>query len=258
MGFVKLHEQIFQSSIVEEDIVTRWVWICLLLLCDKNGNIYGTRAALARQANVEQFELDGSLHVLMAPDPDSTSKEEGGRRIIEAGPNLLHCVNYRHYRGLKDPDEEKEKIRLRVAKHRAKKKEEERNDGNKNVTESNPIAESRGREQKAEAESPPKPPSRGAEIDSEPKPKKKRFIPPTRDEVIAYISEKDLGLVDADVFISHYESNGWRVGKNKMQSWKSAITGWNTRSKNESSAARQKRPSQNIGANSRARTFDDF
>jgi hypothetical protein len=35
--------------------------------------------------------------------------------------------------------------------------------------------------------------------------------------------------VDPIRFINFYESNGWKVGKNKMVSWESAITGWHTR-----------------------------
>ena len=218
MGFVKLHSQLFQSSIVEEDIVTRWVWICLLLSCDKNGNIYGTRAALARMANVQQFELDDSLYVLMKPDPNSTSKAEDGRRIIDVGPNLLHCVNYKHYRGMKDPVQEREDTKLRVRKHRAKKS----NTGNKNVTKSNDIAESICIEANADAESPPKPPSRGETLL---KKKTKHFKPPTAAEVRAYCAEKGYGI-DPDRFVDFYESKGWMVGKNKMKSWRACVRTW--------------------------------
>lgn len=31
-------------------------------------------------------------------------------------------------------------------------------------------------------------------------------------------------------FLAHYESNGWKVGKNPMKSWKGAAAGWKTRS----------------------------
>lgn len=36
---------------------------------------------------------------------------------------------------------------------------------------------------------------------------------------------------DAEKFLSFYESNGWRVGKNPMKSWRHAVTTWVTRSK---------------------------
>ena len=39
--------------------------------------------------------------------------------------------------------------------------------------------------------------------------------------------------VDPERFIAHYESNGWRVGPNKMKSWKSALVTWHKRQKEE-------------------------
>ena len=62
--------------------------------------------------------------------------------------------------------------------------------------------------------------------------KKKRFTPPTLSEVQAYISEKNYHI-NAESFISFYESKDWMVGKNKMTSWKSAIAGWESRRKEQ-------------------------
>ena len=65
-----------------------------------------------------------------------------------------------------------------------------------------------------------------------PKPQKK-FTPPTTGQVRAYCEEKGYKL-DAEAFVSHYNSNGWRVGKNSMKCWKSAIVTWVKRTHNES------------------------
>ena len=56
-------------------------------------------------------------------------------------------------------------------------------------------------------------------------PKRKRFTPPTIDEVKAYCEERH-NTVDAEKFIDYYESNGWMVGKNKMKDWKAAVRTW--------------------------------
>lgn len=222
MAFVKVHDHIFQSSIIEEDVVTRWVWICLLLSCDKNGNIYGTDKALARKTNVSIQNFEASLEILAAPDPGSTSQEEEGRRITRAGPNLYHCVNYLHYRGLKDPVEERAKTRERVAKHRANKC----NAGNKNVTKSNDIAYAEAYADADAETSPPSPSSR------------KQFKKPTRPELVEYCTEKRLEKVDVDVFIDHYEANGWMIGKGKMKDWQAAIRNWDRRDSKESGKKR--------------------
>ena len=54
---------------------------------------------------------------------------------------------------------------------------------------------------------------------------RKRFVPPTIDEVKAYCRERQNG-VDAERFIDYYTSNGWFVGKNKMKDWKAAVRTW--------------------------------
>jgi hypothetical protein len=52
-----------------------------------------------------------------------------------------------------------------------------------------------------------------------------RFVPPTLEEVRLYCIERSNG-VDAKKFYSHYTSNGWKVGKNKMVDWKAAVRSW--------------------------------
>ena len=59
--------------------------------------------------------------------------------------------------------------------------------------------------------------------------KKKRFSPPTREELQQYITENNYN-VDADAFIDFYTSCGWVIGKNKpMKDWKSTVRNWHRR-----------------------------
>lgn len=60
---------------------------------------------------------------------------------------------------------------------------------------------------------------------SESKPKRKRFTPPTLEEVQSYCNERN-NNVDPQHFIDYYTSNGWQVGKNKMKDWKAAVRTW--------------------------------
>ena len=55
--------------------------------------------------------------------------------------------------------------------------------------------------------------------------KRKRFTPPTVEEVSAYCQERKNG-VDAQRFVDYYSSNGWKVGKNAMKDWKAAVRTW--------------------------------
>ena len=56
-------------------------------------------------------------------------------------------------------------------------------------------------------------------------PKRKPFIPPTIAQIRQFCSDNNLS-VDAEKFWNYYESNGWRVGKNKMKKWESAVRNW--------------------------------
>ena len=74
--------------------------------------------------------------------------------------------------------------------------------------------------------------------------KTKAFVKPTLSEVQDYI--RTMGYqVDAEAFIAFYESNGWKVGKNPMKSWKSALVTWQKR-----------RESGNSRGNTREATVD--
>ena len=81
------------------------------------------------------------------------------------------------------------------------------------------------------------------------------FKPPSLDEVYNYMSEKGLNNFlannESQKFINHYTSNGWKVGKNKMKNWKSAVSQWISRMKDYQSNMNfkkennEKRSSQN-------------
>ena len=59
----------------------------------------------------------------------------------------------------------------------------------------------------------------------------KRFIRPSQSEVEEYLVERRWKNPErkAEQFISHYESKGWKIGKAKMKSWRSAVITWEGR-----------------------------
>ena len=56
------------------------------------------------------------------------------------------------------------------------------------------------------------------------------FHAPTLEEVKARCEEMGYTL-DPVAFISHYQSVGWKVGKNPMKDWKASLAGWQSREK---------------------------
>lgn len=74
-------------------------------------------------------------------------------------------------------------------------------------------------------------------VQEEEKPKQKRFVKPTLQEITEVMAVKikekygsnvqDALIHDqAECFYNYYESNGWKVGKNPMKNWHCAIGNW--------------------------------
>jgi len=61
------------------------------------------------------------------------------------------------------------------------------------------------------------------EVESEPTPA--AFIRPTLDQVTQYCTERR-NSVDAQNWLDHYSSNGWKVGRNSMKDWRAAVRKW--------------------------------
>jgi hypothetical protein len=51
------------------------------------------------------------------------------------------------------------------------------------------------------------------------------FTPPTIQEIRTFCQENGL-FIDVDRFIDYYQSNGWKVGRNKMKDWKATVRNW--------------------------------
>jgi hypothetical protein len=57
------------------------------------------------------------------------------------------------------------------------------------------------------------------------KPPRNTFTKPTIDDVSEYCKQRG-GKVNAQKWYDHYESNGWKVGKNSMKSWQACVRNW--------------------------------
>ena len=73
----------------------------------------------------------------------------------------------------------------------------------------------------------------------EPKGSKKKFIPPTVDDVRAYCQERN-NKVDPQKFVDFYSCKGWMVGKNHMKDWKAAVRTWEKSSRQSREAPAKK------------------
>ena len=60
---------------------------------------------------------------------------------------------------------------------------------------------------------------------------KKRFVPPTPEEVQNYCNERGNGISGTE-FCDFYTSKGWKVGREPMKDWKAAVRTWEAKRKN--------------------------
>ena len=117
-SFVKIYNSILDSSIWLEDYATKIVWITMLAMAHEDGIVRASVGGLAHRANVKREECEAAIEKLLAPDPDSKSKEHDGRRIEQADGGWL-VINHRKYRDLRTPKQIS--VSERVRKHRENK-----------------------------------------------------------------------------------------------------------------------------------------
>jgi hypothetical protein len=120
-GYTKLFQDIVTSTIWGEDDKTRIVWITMLALKDWRHFVSASLPGLARQANVPLEACRAAIEKLEAPDPDSRSKANEGRRIkaVEGGWMIL---NGERYQNRMNADERREYMRQYQAEYRKRKK----------------------------------------------------------------------------------------------------------------------------------------
>jgi len=143
-SYTKLFTSIVTSTIWNEDDKTRIVWITMLALADKNGEVQGSVPGLARVAGVSVDDCRAAVAKFLAPDPDSRTKDDEGRRIEEIDGGW-HLLNHRKYREMASKDESREAEAKRKARYRDKLKRNEKSgtvpDKSHEVPKSRHIAE---------------------------------------------------------------------------------------------------------------------
>jgi hypothetical protein len=148
-SYTKLFGSIIASTIWLEPDHTRLVWITMLALADRNGEVHASVPGLAKLAGVPVDSCRVALESLLSADPDSRSKALEGRRIVEIDGGW-ELVNHSKYRELASTADAIEANRLRQARFR---------DRNASVTPRNASVTPRNKNvTKAEAEADPTPP----------------------------------------------------------------------------------------------------
>ncbi len=116
-SYTKLFNSIVTSTIWSEDDRTRIVWITMLAIADKNGEVQASVPGLARVAGVPTEACRIALEKFLSPDPDSRTSDDEGRRI-EVIPGGWSLLNHAKYRRMASMDEQREKTAERQRRFR--------------------------------------------------------------------------------------------------------------------------------------------
>ncbi len=172
----------------------------MLAISDPYGIVSASIPGLASVANVSVDHARNAVKNLLSPDPDSRTKDFGGRRIeeIDGGWRILNYVKYRKMLS------ESERAEYKAKWIREKRRQQ-----------STVSTEGDANGQKSTAPSASSSVSLVKEGDCKGK-------HPTLKEVVDFLGSETTGTE----FFDYYESNGWRVGRNPMKDWKAAARRW--------------------------------
>lgn len=117
MGYVKLFADILASTVWDLPPPTKVVWITLLAMADRHGDVLASLPGIAHLSRVSVDEARLALEQLSAPDPESRTKDHDGRRLmmIDGGWRIL---NYEKHRRRMSQDDQREKAAARQARRR--------------------------------------------------------------------------------------------------------------------------------------------
>lgn len=121
MQFTKLFSSILDSTIWQESAETKIVWITMLAMVDRNGEVHASIPGLASRAKVTLSECECALVSFKSPDPYSRTKDNEGKRIEDIDGGWL-LLNHSKYRALLSAEERREYNRRKQAECRAKQK----------------------------------------------------------------------------------------------------------------------------------------
>jgi hypothetical protein len=107
VSFAKLDKGILDSSLMDEDPMTRLVFILMLAAADRHGVVEMTPGRLAKRIGLDLSTVVAALERLTRPDEDSKSPDEDGRRLVPLGEGQRgwRIVNYVRYRDARDDEE---------------------------------------------------------------------------------------------------------------------------------------------------------
>lgn len=124
VSYSKLFSDIVTSTVWGTPDTTRLVWITMLAITNRHGEVHASVPGLAHVARVTLEQCEEAIACLLSADPHSRTKDHGGRRIepIDGGWLIL---NYDKYRNRMSAEDQREKSAERQRRKYARDKQRE-------------------------------------------------------------------------------------------------------------------------------------
>lgn len=209
----KIYPSLYSGSMVGAGpmVFALWPFIICNARPDEGSLIDLNPIVLSAIFGATTEEVTKAIDYLCRSDPNSKTDTLDGKRLIKKGPMTYFVVNLEKYRFADDPTRRKDYWR----EYKQKRRKEIDNVHSGQVDKC-------GMSFHADADA-------DACTKNDIKPHIKVFRPPTQEEANLQASKIGLPRSEAEKFIAFYESKGWMVGKSKMRSWVSAMSGWRVR-----------------------------
>jgi hypothetical protein len=122
MGYTKLFSSILASSVWQEPLPTKIVWITMLALKNERHEVEASLPGLAKMAGVTMKECELAIDKFESPDKYSRNSENDGRKIVrcQTGWKIL---NGEYYSRLMSADERREYQREYQKEYRKRRKQ---------------------------------------------------------------------------------------------------------------------------------------
>lgn len=232
MAYTKLFNSIVTSTIWTEDDRTRIVWITMLAIADKNGEVQGSIPGLARIAGVPVDDCRAAIRKFLSPDPDSRTKDDEGRRIEEIDGGW-HLLNFRKYREMASKEDlqaaeasRKARYRARIARNVPKCPGHVPGVSTVNTHIAEAYSDS---DSEADTNTDPKGNTEKRAREAQPPKAKTGFKPPTQAEMELHAAKIGLPTSEIEAFFAHHEARGWMLPpsyKVQIKSWSHAMVTW--------------------------------
>ena len=83
----------------------------MIILADKDGTVEMTPAAISATTSIPLDIIEAGITLLEAPDPNSRTPDEDGRRLLRINPSRpwgWHITNYAYYRAIRTAEDRRE------------------------------------------------------------------------------------------------------------------------------------------------------